>query len=98
MDVVRALVRAHGLEVHHVSHGLVVVDDAVGAEQVARVTRAAQGDVDVVALDHRDQQVELARILQAPHLHWRQCQGRSNFLPPGQTGRVGYQEHEREQP
>ena len=32
VDVVCALVGAHGLQVHHVAHGAVVVDDAVGTE------------------------------------------------------------------
>ena len=39
VDVVRALVGAYGFEVHHVAHRLVVVDDAVRAEEVARFSR-----------------------------------------------------------
>jgi hypothetical protein len=65
VDVVRPLVGAHGLQVHHVAHAAVVVDDAVGAEHVAPEPGDPQGDVDVVHLGERDHRgPELAAVLE----------------------------------
>src|SRR4051795_436720 len=50
VDVVRALVREHALEVQHVAAALVLVGHAVGAEDVAGVARAVAGHRDAVAL------------------------------------------------
>ena len=54
VNVVRALVRLHGFEIHHVAHDRVVLRDTVGAEDVARDAGALEGHPDVVALGHGD--------------------------------------------
>src|SRR5213082_2990932 len=50
MHIVRPLVRVHRLEVGEVAHRLILRQDAVGAEQAARLARHVGGDVHVVAL------------------------------------------------
>src|SRR5690606_38934629 len=47
VDIVRPLVGVDGLEVRHVAHGLVLDEDAVGAEQTACLARDVAGHVDV---------------------------------------------------
>src|SRR5579859_7429849 len=54
VDVVRALIRLHRLQVHHVAHDGVVVGHAIGAEDVARQPRALQRHADVVPLRVRE--------------------------------------------
>src|SRR5271166_903071 len=54
VNVVRALVGVHGLEVREVAHDLVFDLDAVAAVHVARGSRDVERLSAVVALDHRD--------------------------------------------
>ena len=54
MDVVRAFVGHHALEVHHVAHDGVLVGDAHAAEDLARFAGHGQGQVYVVAFGHAD--------------------------------------------
>jgi len=53
MDVMGALVGVDRLQVHHVTHHMVLVDDAVGAVHIPRGTRNLQRLAAVVALEER---------------------------------------------
>src|SRR5262245_38874514 len=69
VDVVRALVGIDRLEVAHVAHRGVLVDDAVAAQDVARHAGDLEGLEDVVALRHRDlDEGRLPLVLEAPQL------------------------------
>ena len=54
VDVVRAFVRLHRLEIAHVPEDRVFVDDPVGSQQVSGPAGNLEGHLSVVALDHRD--------------------------------------------
>src|ERR1700737_961216 len=54
VDVVGAFVGGDAFEVVHVAHDAVVVDDAVGAENVAGFASGVEGDGDIVHLQHGD--------------------------------------------
>ena len=53
MDIVRALVGVHGLQVHHVANDVVVVHDAVAAVNVPREARDLERLAARVALEDR---------------------------------------------
>ncbi len=54
MDVVRALVRVDGLQIHHVADDVVLVADAVAAQHVSAHARDVETLAAAVALDERD--------------------------------------------
>src|SRR5882762_9174590 len=54
VDVVRAFVGGDAFEIVHVAHDGVIVDDAVGTENIAGFARGLEGDGDVVHLKHGD--------------------------------------------
>src|SRR5215831_13639059 len=69
MDVVRALVRVDGLQIHHVADHRVLVDAAGGAQDVACEPRRVERDLHVVHLGHRDLlRARLPKILQTAEL------------------------------
>ncbi len=51
MDVVRAFVGVHGLQVHHMAYHMVFVGDAVAAVHVARRAGDSEGFAAIIALD-----------------------------------------------
>src|SRR6266403_812953 len=57
VDVVGAFVSGDAFEIVHVAHDGVIVDDAVGAENVAGFARGLESDGDVVHLEHGDVRV-----------------------------------------
>src|SRR5919109_2273319 len=66
VDVVRALVGVHALEVFHVSHRRILGENPVRAEQPSRLTSDFGRDVHIVALRERNLlRRKLAAILQA---------------------------------
>src|SRR5258707_15279398 len=52
VNVVGAFVSVNAFEVVHVAHDAVIVDDAVGAENVARFARGFKGDTNFVNFQH----------------------------------------------
>src|SRR6266850_1181655 len=69
VNVVCAFVGIHALEVVYVPHDAVIVHDAVGAENVARLARGIQRNRHVVHFQHRDvRRIHLAVILQSAHV------------------------------
>src|SRR4051812_46872816 len=69
MDIVRALVRLHRFQVHHVPHDRVIVHNAIRAQHIARQAGALQCHPHVVTLRHRDVLLlHFAGILQSPDL------------------------------
>src|SRR5579859_4970596 len=69
VNILRAFIGFHRLQVHHVTHDWIIVSDAVAAEHIARHARAFQGDSNIVSLGHRDMLVaDLPGILEAAHL------------------------------
>src|SRR4029077_9275790 len=54
MNVMGALISVDRLEVVHVPHDAVIVDDAVGAQNVARLAGSFHGHPHVVHLEHGD--------------------------------------------
>src|SRR6185312_9979647 len=66
MDMIGAFVRAHGFEIAEVAHYGIFGGDAVGAEEVARLTGAIGGGGDVGALEHGDMRgFETAGVFEA---------------------------------
>src|SRR5258708_25468707 len=73
VHVVRTLVCVDALEVREVPHRAVLGEDAVGAEQAARLARALARHVHVVALGERDLlRPHRARVLQPAELEAEQ--------------------------
>src|SRR5258708_2015104 len=69
VDVVRAFVGGDALEIVHVAHDGVIVDDVVGAENVAGFARGLKGDGDVVHLQHGNVRViDLILVFEAADL------------------------------
>src|SRR5712671_6171824 len=69
MDVVGAFVGGDAFEIVHVAHDGVIVDDAVGAENVAGFARGLKGDGDIVHLEHGDVRViDLILVFEAADL------------------------------
>ena len=54
MNVMRAFIGLHRLQVHHVAEDWILVGDTVAAQNVAAHARALQRHPDVVPLGHRD--------------------------------------------
>src|SRR5258707_7003236 len=54
VDVVGAFVGEDGFEIVHVAHDAVIVDDAVGAENVARLAGDVERDANVIHFEHGD--------------------------------------------
>src|SRR5258706_2826622 len=66
VDVVGPFVGGDAFEIVHVAHDGVVVDDAVGAENVAGFARGVESDGDIVHLQHRDMgRIDLVFVFQA---------------------------------
>src|SRR5882762_7239906 len=57
VDVVRTFVGGDAFEIVHVAHDGVIVDDAVGAENIAGFACRLEGDGHVVHLEHGDVRV-----------------------------------------
>src|SRR5712675_1996489 len=69
VDVVRAFVGGDAFEIVHVAHDGVIVDDAVGAENVAGFAGGLKGDGDVIHLEHGDVRViDLILVFEAADL------------------------------
>src|SRR5712671_6148116 len=69
VDVVGAFVGGDAFEIVHVAHDGVIVDDAVGAENVAGFARGLKGDGDIVHLEHGDVRViDLILVFEAADL------------------------------
>src|SRR5712671_5711198 len=69
VDVVGAFVGGDAFEIVHVAHDRVIVDDAVGAENVAGFARGLKGDGDIVHLEHGDVRViDLILVFEAADL------------------------------
>src|SRR5882762_5920592 len=54
VDVVGAFIGVHAFQIVHVAHDAVIVDDAVSAENVARLAGNVQGDRNVIHFQHGD--------------------------------------------
>ena len=66
VNIVSPLVGENRLDIEHVTNHRVIVDDAVGTEDLTRQPSAFSGHPDVVALGHRDMEVfELAGVSEA---------------------------------
>ena len=73
VDVVRALVGVHRLQVDHVAEDRVVAGNPIRAQDVARLARTLQRHPDVVLLQQRDVcKRRLAFLLQPAHLQRQQ--------------------------
>src|SRR5712671_30414 len=69
VDVVGAFVGGDAFEIVHVAHDGIIVDDAVGAENVAGFARGLKGDGDIVHLEHGDVRViDLILVFEAADL------------------------------
>src|SRR5882757_7038884 len=73
VDVVGAFVGGDAFEIVHVAHDGVIVDDAVGAENVAGFARGFEGDGDVIHLEHGNVRViDFVLIFQPPDVQREQ--------------------------
>src|ERR1700722_11800170 len=69
MNVVGAFVGRYAFEIVHVAHDGVVVDDAVGAENVACLACGFEGDGDVVHFQHGDvRRIHFATVFQPAYV------------------------------
>src|SRR5882762_1525295 len=69
VDVVCAFIGGDAFEIVHVAHDGVIVDDAVGAENIAGFARGLKGDGDVVHLEHGDVRViDFILVFEPPDL------------------------------
>src|SRR6185312_11250583 len=69
VNVVRAFVRVHALEILHVSHRAVLREDTVATQQSPSLTRDVTCNVHVVALRKRNLlRREPSRILESPKM------------------------------
>src|SRR6267378_8008895 len=69
VDVVGAFVGGDAFEIVHVAHDGVIVNDAVGPENIAGFARGFKGDGDVVHLEHGDVRViDLILVFEAADL------------------------------
>ncbi|MEY3262096.1 MAG: hypothetical protein RLZZ620_1147 [Pseudomonadota bacterium] len=85
MNIVGALVGVHRLQVRHVAHHRVLVEDAVGAVDVAGGAGDLQGDVDVVHLGQGDLLGdELALVLDAAGVQRQELALRDLAEHPGE--------------
>src|SRR6266852_389633 len=54
MDIMRAFIGVNRFKIVHMPHDAVVVDDSVGAENVASLTSGFHSDPHIIHLQHRD--------------------------------------------
>src|SRR4029077_2847731 len=73
MDVMRALVSVDRFEIVHVAHNAVIVDDAVGPQNVPRLASGFHGHPHVVHLQHGDVGwVHLVLVFSSAHMQRQQ--------------------------